>query len=479
MTKYMEKIKKVANIKILFIGLCICLAIPSCLYIVKGNSILNLTSSFSFFINPSNKILTPQKIIETVLFMGLWIGIGTCYIYFVRKSDKIFKTWKSAIMVIAIVTVIFTIILPITSTDIFYYIGTGWSEAHYKINPYYTSVDELMLQNEQASTDTMLLKMKGIWSNQKIVYGPIWPLVCKILSMCSNGNLGLALIIYKLFNLILHFINTYIVYKMTSKSKKYTLMYALNPLVLFECLSNVHNEMLLIFFIILAIYYLISKKQLLPAIAFLACGAAVKYVAILLAPFFVLYYYRQEKVQKKILYSLLYGIIFLAVLILCYIPYMQDYKVLNGILDQQGKFANSCFTSIAIQNMGLAEKISTGFMVAYMFIYIVEVTKMLFSNKEYTWEEMMRKYNTLLLLFIFGTITNLQPWYIIWILPTLFWQEEKTCDILQKMTIISTIATSVYFLFIEHYFYGQFYIYTFAILTLLTIVIQKKKTLKE
>lgn len=474
----MEKIKKVANVKILFIGLCLCLAIPSCMYIIKGNSIINLTSSFSFFINPSNKILTPQKIIETMLFMGLWIGIGACYIYFVRKSD-IFKTWKSVIMIIIIIASIFTIILPMTSTDIFYYIGTGWSEAHYKINPYYTSVDDLIIQNEQASTDVMLLKMKGTWSNQKIVYGPIWPLVCKILSMCSNGNLSLALIIYKLFNLTLHFINSYIVYKMTSKSKKYTLMYALNPLLLFECLSNVHNEMLLIFFIILAMYYLISKKQILLAIILLACGAAVKYVAILLAPFFVLYYYRKEKVQKKIVYSLLYGVIFLATLFICYMPYMQDFKVLNGILDQQEKFANSLFTSIAIQNMGLAEKVSVGFMLAYIVIYIIEVIKMLFSKKEYTWEEMMKKYNTLLLLFIFGTITNLQPWYIIWILPTCFWQEEKTSTILQKLTIISIIATSVYFLFIETYIYGQFYIYILAILTLLLVVIQKKKALKE
>lgn len=479
MTKYMEKIKKVANIKVLFIGLCLCLAIPSCMYIIKGNSIINLTSSFSFFINPSNKILTPQKIIETAIFIGLWIGIGACYIYFVRKSDKLFKTWKSVIMIIIIIAIIFTIILPMTSTDIFYYIGTGWSEAHYKINPYYTSVDDLIIQNEQASTDVMLLKMKGIWSNQKIVYGPIWPLVCKILSMCSNGKLAVALVIYKLFNLILHFINSYIVYKMTGKSKKYTLMYALNPLVLFECLSNVHNEMLLIFFIILAMYYLISKKQILPAMIFLACGAAVKYVAILLAPFFVLYYYRKEKVQKKIVYSLLYGVIFLAMLFICYMPYMQDFKVLNGILDQQEKFANSLFTSIAIQNMELAEKVSVGFMMAYIAIYIIEITKMLCSKKEYTWEEMMQKYNTLLLLFIFGTITNLQPWYIIWILPTFFWQEEKTCDILQKLTIISIIATSVYFLFLEHYFYGQFYSYVLAILTLVLVVIQKKKTLKE
>lgn len=475
----MEQVKNKLNLKVIFIILCLCMTVPSCIYIIKGNSIINLTSSFSFFINPSNKILTPQKIIETILFMGLWIGIGACYIYFVRKSDNVFKTWKSVIIIIMTVAILFTIILPMTSTDIFYYIGTGWSEAHYKVNPYYTSVDELMLQNEQASTDTMLLKMKGTWSNQKIVYGPIWPMVCRILSMCSNGNLAVALIIYKLFNLVLHFINSYIVYKMTGKSKKYTLMYALNPLVLFECLSNVHNEMLLIFFIILAMYYLISKKQILPAIIFLACGSAVKYVAILLAPFFVLYYYRQEKIQKKIAYSLLYGLIFLAVLILCYMPYIQDYKVLNGILDQQEKFANSFFTSIAIQNISFAQKLSAGFMVAYVVIYIIEVTKILFSNKEYTWKEMMQKFNTLLLLFIFGTITNLQPWYIIWILPTLFWQKEQNQDILQKMTIISIISIIPYFLFVEHYFYGQFYIYILAILTLLAVLIQKKKTLKE
>lgn len=475
----MEQVKNKLNLKVIFIILCLCMTIPSCLYIIKGNSIINLTSSFSFFINPSNKILTSQKIIETILFMGLWIGIGACYIYFLRKSDNVFKTWKSVIIIIMTVAILFTIILPMTSTDIFYYIGTGWSEAHYKVNPYYTSVDDLIRQNEQASTDTMLLKMKGTWSNQKIVYGPIWPMVCRILSMCSNGNLAVALIIYKLFNLVLHFINSYIVYKMTGKSKKYTLMYALNPLVLFECLSNVHNEMLLIFFIILAMYYLISKKQILPAIVLLACGSAVKYVAILLAPFFVLYYYRQEKIQKKIVYSLLYGVIFLAVLILCYMPYIQDLKVLNGILDQQGKIANSFYVSIAIQDFELALKLSKGFMVAYVVIYIIEVTKILFSNKEYTWEEIMRKYNTLLLLFIFGTITNLQPWYIIWILPTLFWQKEQNQDILQKMTIISIISTIPYFLFVEHYFYGQFYIYILAILTLLAVLIQKKKTLKE
>lgn len=120
----MENVKNKVNFKIIFIILCCCMTIPSCLYIAKGNSIINLTSSFSFFINPSNQILSTQKIVETVLFMGLWIGISILYCYLIKHNEIIFPTWKSMVMVIVIVAILFMVILPITSTDIFYYIGT-------------------------------------------------------------------------------------------------------------------------------------------------------------------------------------------------------------------------------------------------------------------------------------------------------------------------------------------------------------------
>lgn len=327
--------------------------------------------------------------------------------------------------------------------------------------------------------DDMLLKMKGTWSGQTIVYGPIWPLICKVLSYLSFGNLGFALFIYKLFNLLLHFANTYFVYKITNQSKKYSIMYALNPLILFEGLSNVHNEMLVIFFILGAFYCFITKKKMLPAIALLACATAVKYFAILLAPFFVLYYYRKETLMKKIGYSLLWTIVFILILGGFYSIYMQDFEVLKGVFVQQKKFANSFLASIAIRNFVFALKLSQGLMIAYIIIYIIEIITVLVSKKEYTWESLMQKYNQLLVLFLFATITNLQPWYFLWVLPTIFWQKENKQKLLQILTTMAIVATSIYFLFTESYIYGQYYSYIIVFTTILTMLIKEKKVLKK
>ncbi len=214
-------------------------------------------------------------------------------------------------------------------------------------------------------------------------------------------------------------------YKITKQSKKYTLMYALNPLILFEGLSNVHNEMLVIFLILGAIYFLITKKKILPAIGLLACATAVKYFAILLAPFFVLYYYQKEALAKKIVYSVFWAVVFLSIMGLWYAMYMQDIQILRGIFTQQNKYANSIFLGIILYKPKAAEIIAQACMVAYVAIYLCEILKILTIKQEYTWEQMMLIYNRLLLLFIFGVITNLQPWYITWILPTIFWQKKE------------------------------------------------------
>jgi hypothetical protein len=476
----MEKIKTKDISKIVFILLSICMAIPSCIYLLNKNSILNLEANFSFFINLSTENITSTKIIGTILFFTIWVMLTVLYFYIIKNHDKIFKSKKSIITTIVVVAVIFTIILPMTSTDVFYYIGTGWSEAHYGVNPYYTSVDELMIQNEQSANDEILLKMKGTWSGQTVVYGPIWPMVCKVLSYMSLGNLGVALLIYKLFNLIIHIANCYIVYKMTNKNRKYMIMYALNPLVLFEGLSNAHNEILVIFFIAIALYFLVYKKKIIPAIIFLACATAVKYFAILLAPFFVLYYYKNESITKKVLHSIKLAIIFILTILAFYCVYMNSLNdILKGIFTQQGKFSNSIILPIAVQNFGLADNIAKGLMIAFIIIYIKTIIELLITKKQYTFNEYMKIYNNLLLIFIFGIITNFQPWYVIWIMPTIFWQADIKQVLLLAMTSVAQFATIIYFLLGDSYKIGQFYMFVFAIALAGTVIIGKLIKNKE
>lgn len=355
----------------------------------------------------------------------------------------------------------------------------GWSEAHYNVNPYYTSVRDVINNGGEATSDEMLLKMRGIWENQKIVYGPIWPLICRILSGLSFGNLAVALFIFKIFNFGMHIANTYLIYKITNKKKIFAIMYGLNPLVLLECLSNVHNEMLVIFLIIVALYFFIVKKKMLPTIIILALATAVKYYAVLLVPFIVLYYYQKEKIGKKILYSCLWAIVFLGTLIACYMVYMKDLAVLQGISAQQGKIANSFFLFFGIKDYGLAIKIAKGFMLGFIIIYIIEILKLLFTKKTYTFSYYLRKYQWLLLIFIYGTITNFQTWYIAWLFPIICFQNSKQIKLNLNILMSAQIANVVYFIFNGSVIFGQYYWLLMMALILIISVIREAKNSKQ
>lgn len=465
----MEKVKKI-NYKTIFILLGLAFISPSIAYFVKGGKILDLISSFTFFFTRPTGSVTFAKIIGTILFVGLFCAISFVYYKILKNHKEQFTNTKKVAGFVLIISLIFFIMLPLTSTDVFYYIGTGWSEAHYGVNPYYTSVNEVLENYEGATSDEMLLKMKGIWSGQTVVYGPVWPVICKILSGLSCGNLFLALYIYKLFYLILHLMNTYLIYKITNKRNLFALMYGLNPLILFDGLANGHNEVLVIFFILLGLYFFIRKKNMFVTIVAFALATAVKYFAILLIPFIVLYYYRKEKPLKKILKSSLWAIIFIIILALCYMIYMRNFDILNGIMTQQGKFVNSILTGLAILDFNKALLVSKGFMLAFIVIYVATIIKLLFTNKQHTFSTYIRTYNFLLVLFLFGAITNFQSWYTLWLLPTLIWDNSKNIKWLISITILSELANTIYFLAYEHFMFGAIY----PIILIIAIIVSKK-----
>lgn len=472
----MEKIENKKSLKIIFVLLAIAFISPSLVYILKGRTIRDLVANFNFFYTNTEVILAPSRIIGAIFFFIIFLGMAYVYFKILKNYKKIFETNKQIVIFIIVISIIFFVMLPLTSTDVFYYIGTGWAEEHYGINPYYTSVDELFEQNPEVVNDQILAKMKGIWSNETIVYGPLWPLICKTLSGLSMGNLTLALFIYKFFNLVLHVCNTYLIYKIAKNKKIFPLMYALNPLILFDGLANVHNEMLLVFLILLALYFFMRKRNILLTVVFLALASAVKYVAILLIPFIILYHYKKEKPTKKIIYSTFWAIIFIVVLALCYLFYMQDITVLKGIITQQGKFSNSIFVLIAIKNIDWGLKISEGFMLAFIFIYLREIIKLVFTTRNYTFYELIRKYNALLLLFIFGTITNFHSWYILWLFATIMWQESKSIKLILAISIIVEACNVVYFFMNEAYIYCVPYcISVFVLMIIVSYVIKRKE----
>lgn len=253
-------------------------------------------------------------------------------------------------------------------------------------------------------------------------------------------------------------------------------MYGLNPLILFDGLANVHNEVLVVFLILLGLFFFIKKKNLSLTIISFALATGVKYVAILLIPFIILYHYRKEKIGKKIIFSGLWAILFVIVLILCYSIYMQNFDFLNGIITQQGKFANSILTMIAIKDFKLALTISKGFMLAFIVLYLITTLKLLFAKKRYNaFSTYIRKYNELLVLFLFLAITNFQSWYTIWLLATVIWDSSKNIKWILSITILAELCNIVYFIAYEHYMFGAIY----PIILIVAMLISKRVCIKK
>ena len=419
-----KQIETTKIIEILYLICSIVFVIPSIIYLINNKTIYRFTQVFTYtFVKSTSNI---ENYINTIIYILLFSILFFCYFYILKNSKKIFKNKKSLFSFIILIGILFSIIIPTTSLDVYSYIGNGWVDSNYNENPYYTSVQEVTNKN---GPDEMLGKVARCWRNEPVVYGPVWSLICKILTSFSFGKITNALYIFKITSLLIFIASSILIYKITNK-KIFTIMFALNPFILFEFLSNVHNDIFLLFFVLLAIYFIRNKKNIYLAVASIAVATGIKYLSILLLPFILAYALRKEDVKTKIKNTIIYFAEFILILFAFYLLYIRDLQVLSGIFIQQNKYGRSIFLGIWYLLNGDEKALSvikTISLIIFAISYIVIVLKLFFSKKteKIKFINTMRIYQIFLIIFTFVLITNFNPWYVIWIFPTLMWQNSE------------------------------------------------------
>ncbi len=329
MVKVKEKIIK-KYLLIVAIIISILLAMPSILYYFNYKTILPQDEMYYSF----GILLQRGNTFSLVYFLICFVAFFMVYFLIIKNCKKILKDNKQTLIFVAIISVLFCIIVPYGDRDIFAYIANGWANSHYNENPYYLSVQDV--EDKYQVSDEMFKEIASVWKNEKLTYGPVCIIVGSILTFFSFGNLGLALLLYKLFNLFIHLGSTYLIMKTTNK-KKMTLLYAINPVVLMQGLSSVHNDLLVVFLIVLAIYFAVKKKDFLVTTMILSIAVAAKYVAILILPFLIIYLVKNENIKKRVIKCGEAIIIFLLTMLVCYYPYIKDLSVFEGLFLQQRK----------------------------------------------------------------------------------------------------------------------------------------------
>ena len=286
-------------------------------------------------------------------------------------------------------------------------------------------------------TTDAVLKTVGSQKDYTFVYGPLFLTICGLFNKISFSSVSLFLYEFKILNLIAYLLTVYLVYRLTKK-KKLTIGYAFNPLILLEVLVNVHNDIFVLLFALLGIMFVkeaendrekFGKSELIfiCGLIFLAFSACIKYVAILILPFMILYRLRDKKFIQKIMAGIAYLVIFLGVIGFMYMPYVQSVtEIFSGAMTQTGKLKDSIYMVIAMITdldsnvVGICYSIGI-FVLAYIFI--VKVLMQCFRKNNF--RATMK--NVLIVLYglIFLGLTNLTSWYFIWLFIPIFWTTGK------------------------------------------------------
>lgn len=455
------KKSKILIYSMILISIVLC--IPSVIYLINNRTVDGFNAYYSYILTRPVNII--NGLMNGIVVISLLLIFVLLYILLIKKQNEILKTTKETIIFIMIISFIFIMILPFLSSDIYYYIGDSWLLAKYGENPYYTTVADL--QNEGINDE--ILNNTGYWKGTVSVYGPLWTSISRVLVSFSFGSVTIALFVFKFAAYLVHILNSYLFYKIT-KSKKYMLIYGLNPLILLHFLSNVHNDIYLIVFILLALYFLIRKKNVIFTIIFLALSVCVKYSTILLVPFILLYCFRDKSIPKRILFCLFGGLSTIAIVVLFYLPYYKDVTIFTNMLVQGDRYSQS------ILGVLMNYLPSNIYMIIgkikfpiFALICIFLLIKILFSKK-ITLRETLRKYNLVMLIFIFIILTNFHEWYIPWLIVTLPWQ-NKYIRIFTISLMGSALIIPIRYFMVgsDPFLYGMWY--SIEILVLSTIVL--------
>lgn len=430
-------------IKILFGITSIFFVLPSLIYLFQKGTIYGFNKEFCFFLNDSNRIM------QTIVYLIILTISTILYSLIIKRQKEIFKDIKQILIFTGIICCIFLISIPFTSSDVFYYLGIGRLNGEYNQNPYYVSIEDFVKSNgnmEELEKDTVLMQgYNNVWKDSKVVYGPIWTVICKIVATLSLGSIDLGILVFRIVIILIHILNCYLMYKISNR-KIFAVMYGLNPYMLLEGIMNLHNDIFVICFMLLALYFLVKKKRIIPAIVFLAMATAIKYFAILALPLFVMYHFKEEKVLKRLLRCIQYGLFFALMFIIPYLIYVRDLSVFSGIFIQQAKWAKNFY--IVMFQFFDPSKLNKILLIMYILVYFVSCVMLLFKSK-IKFDKEAKQLQYFIIAFLFVLITNFQPWYIMWLFPLMIWQKSQVIRLIIQISLISQFANSIFLAFSE------------------------------
>lgn len=225
---------------------------------------------------------------------------------------------------------------PITAADIFNYLIYGLVQ-HQGQNP-------LVVEPR----DVIGLPLIGFsaWPFYPSPYGPLWQSIAWAITAVTGERLLAGIIGFKLVFVACHLLNTLLVARIAAgtgvmRPGVAALVYAWNPLLLYETAGNGHNDILMLTGLLLGLWCLLAERRSFLALPAVTLAALAKYVAALWLPIFLYAWLPHTLRARRWRAILLSGLLALLLLLVCFGPYWAEGRALDGVRRQSDLYTTS------------------------------------------------------------------------------------------------------------------------------------------
>jgi hypothetical protein len=323
---------------------------------------------------------------------------------------------------------------PANSIDVFNYVGFGRIAMLYGQNPYLHGYGEISDAYSPLA-----------WFTSTMPYGPATLPLFSIAGWLSQWNVFLGIYCLKAFFFLSHGLSLCLLKKIfakkgeTSTSNLY--LFALNPLLILECIADVHTEALLLTLFLLAIYAIYHGRF------FLAFAAAFLALAVKLPPGLILlvtvgfYLFRNRKLTALAsgLLLILSGSFFLRFTLLTTNGALKS--LLNPVVvpNPNSIFNLPLYLGFTVP---VLENIRLACLVLYfcLFVWRLSVIKQV--------EDFVRESALLMLGLILLCAYQFCPWYVLWLFPF-----AVVSDSIRLKRLVIALASTIQLLYIVPSFF--------------------------
>lgn len=334
-----------------------------------------------------------------------------------RKSYDFREILKSASIFLLIAFIGYPV-----SSDIFLYLHYGLMDLN-SINPFINAAGSFKSE----------LSPLFVWS-QTSTYGPVSQLFFLLSAYFTSVSIVLGVYVFKLFCLVGHIVNGYLIGQQLKSSKhqsKITLAYLVNPLILFEQVTNAHLDVF-ICTVLIALIICIRQHRYVATVLVTWIGFLTKTIPIIWLPMLFVFLIK-KKLWKSLMIASILSLAIAFILSLTVFPTGKSWlSILNsGVVWQTAGSLHNILSFILektahllpnpANNPNRIKNVTTiGFKMLTYLIFVIYYAWTLFKayfRKGYSTTNLVLDIGwATLVLFLFATPWY-QPWYCSILLP--------------------------------------------------------------